>query len=72
MAGRWQRRSVFFFFLEDWMQQYEEAKIAAYIDDVADYAGFCMGSCHGDWSPLVAEMEAKVRTDVATYEWYRR
>ena len=45
MAGRWQRRSVFFFFggLDAAVRG---TKIAAYIDDVADYAGFCMGSCH--------------------------
>ena len=49
-----------------------KTQIAAYIEDVVDHAGYCIGSCHGDWSPLVAEMQARVRADVATFEWYRR
>jgi hypothetical protein len=58
-------------FLEDWMQQYEQDKIAAYIDDVANYAGFCMESCHDD-PAIVDAMVTKTRIDVPTFEWYRR
>jgi hypothetical protein len=45
--------------------------IDAYIEDVADFAQYCMEACHDD-AAMVEAMDAKVRTDHAVYEWYRR
>jgi hypothetical protein len=40
-------------------------------NEVAVYAMYCMGSCHGDWAPVVDAEYLKVMTDDEAYQWRR-
>jgi hypothetical protein len=54
------------------MTSYRPWKTAAEAEreDVESFAAYCVGSCHGDWSPKVDEIKEKVRSDPAVYAHY--
>jgi hypothetical protein len=40
--------------------------------EVAEWARYCMGSCHGDWSPKTEAIYDEVMRDDAVFEFYRQ
>jgi hypothetical protein len=40
-------------------------------EEVAKFAQYCMGSCHGDWSPEAEGIYDEVMRDDAAFEHYR-
>lgn len=43
-----------------------------YRERVAEFAGYCVGSCYGDWHPAVEAEEQAVLTDDGKYFAWRR
>lgn len=41
-------------------------------EDVAVWARYCMGSCHGDWSPQAEAIYDEVMRNDETFEFYRK
>ena len=40
-------------------------------EEIATFAAYCVGSCHGDWDPRTDAERERVMKDDTAFDWWR-